>query len=60
MFWDDEESPSVEAPFGDFFGNGFGVYKPFYSLFLKNFLKFPDYHQYKQDYFLRKYYQSRH
>ena len=34
MFWDDEESPSVEAPFGDFFGNGFGVYKPFYSQYI--------------------------
>ena len=34
MFWDDEESPSVEAPFGDFFGNGFGIYKPFYSQYI--------------------------
>lgn len=24
MFWDGEESPSVEAPFGDFFGAAFG------------------------------------
>jgi len=23
MFWDDEEAPSVTAPLGDFFGNGF-------------------------------------
>ena len=23
MYWDDEEDPSVEVPFGDFFGNGF-------------------------------------
>ncbi|RLD12079.1 MAG: hypothetical protein DRI44_01885 [Chlamydiae bacterium] len=31
MYWDDEASPSVEAPFGDFFGDGFGIYKPFHS-----------------------------
>ncbi|TCT33064.1 glycoside hydrolase family 172 protein [Martelella mediterranea] len=24
MYWDDEETPSVEAPLGDFFCNGFG------------------------------------
>lgn len=24
MYWDDEKSPSVEAPIGDFFGTGFG------------------------------------
>ncbi len=24
IFWDDEKSPSVEAPIGDFFGSGFG------------------------------------
>lgn len=24
MYWDDEEDPSVSAPLGDFFGNGFG------------------------------------
>ncbi|MCS7223378.1 MAG: DUF2961 domain-containing protein [Armatimonadetes bacterium] len=24
IFWDDEKSPSVEAPLGDFFGSGFG------------------------------------
>lgn len=33
MFWDDEEKPSVEAPIGDFFGNGF-TYKPYISEFL--------------------------
>jgi len=27
MFWDDEESPSVEAPLGDFFGIGHGISK---------------------------------
>lgn len=27
MFWDDEDTPSVETPFGDFFGCGFGQYK---------------------------------
>jgi hypothetical protein len=26
MFWDDEETPSVEAPLGDFFGLGLGEY----------------------------------
>ncbi len=26
MFWDGEETPSVEAPIGDFFGLGFGEY----------------------------------
>ena len=25
MFWDDEASPSVEVPLGDFFGNGHGL-----------------------------------
>ncbi|WP_080873191.1 glycoside hydrolase family 172 protein [Oceanobacillus timonensis] len=25
MYWDDEETPSVEAPLGDFFCNGFGT-----------------------------------
>jgi hypothetical protein len=25
MYWDDEETPSVEAPLGDFFCNGFGA-----------------------------------
>ena len=25
IFWDDEETPSVEAPLGDFFCNGFGM-----------------------------------
>jgi len=31
MYWDDEENPSVEAPFGDFFGMGHGVTKNFTS-----------------------------
>ncbi|MCG8390674.1 MAG: DUF2961 domain-containing protein, partial [Cytophagales bacterium] len=26
MYWDDEDSPSVEAPIGDFFGLGLGKY----------------------------------
>ena len=29
MYWDSEQSPSVEAPFGDFFGCGFGRYTPY-------------------------------
>lgn len=32
MFWDDEPSPSVEAPIGDFFGIGHGLLKNFWSL----------------------------
>ena len=28
MYWDDEETPSVEAPLGDFFGLGLGEYVP--------------------------------
>jgi len=32
MFWDGEESPSVEAPLGDFFGVGFGLRRNFVSL----------------------------
>ncbi|MBN1342461.1 MAG: DUF2961 domain-containing protein [Phycisphaerae bacterium] len=28
-YWDDEKSPSVEAPFGDFFAVGHGVQRPF-------------------------------
>ena len=32
MYWDGEENPSVEAPLGDFFGNGFGAYYNFMSL----------------------------
>lgn len=31
MYWDDETSPSVEAPLGDFFGMGFGQTKVYYS-----------------------------
>jgi hypothetical protein len=33
MYWDDEEDPSVEVPFGDFFGNGF-CYKPYTTPYL--------------------------
>ncbi|MBX3119291.1 MAG: DUF2961 domain-containing protein [Fimbriimonadaceae bacterium] len=32
MYWDGEETPSVECPLGDFFGSGFGVHKNFISL----------------------------
>jgi hypothetical protein len=32
MYWDGEEHPSVECPFGDFFGMGHGIDKPFTSL----------------------------
>jgi len=32
MFWDNEETPSVEVPLGDFFGIGHGVVKNFVSL----------------------------
>jgi len=32
MFWDDETSPSVEAPIGDFFGLGLGDYFQFESI----------------------------
>jgi hypothetical protein len=32
MFWDGEETPSVEAPLGDFFGIGHGTFKNFWSL----------------------------
>lgn len=32
MWWDSEESPSVEVPLGDFFGLGHGMRKPFTSL----------------------------
>src|SRR5690242_11940202 len=31
MFWDGEGSPSVEAPLGDFFGMGFGMFKDYVS-----------------------------
>ncbi|MGE5424880.1 MAG: DUF2961 domain-containing protein, partial [Syntrophothermus sp.] len=33
MYWDKESSPSVEVPFSDFFGCGFG-YKEFTSIYL--------------------------
>lgn len=32
MYWDDESSPSVEAPLGDFFGVGHGVANHYMSL----------------------------
>ncbi|NPV52398.1 MAG: DUF2961 domain-containing protein [Firmicutes bacterium] len=32
MFWDDEDSPSVEVPIGDFFGMGHGICRNFTSL----------------------------
>jgi hypothetical protein len=31
MYWDNEETPSVEAPIGDFFGLGLGYYYPWQS-----------------------------
>ena len=32
MYWDNEESPSVEVPIGDFFGMGHGMYRKYTSL----------------------------
>lgn len=32
IYWDDETTPSVEAPVGDFFGMGWGKYAPLQSL----------------------------
>jgi len=32
MYWDGNSYPSVEAPLGPFFGNGWSEYYPFYSL----------------------------
>lgn len=32
FYWDDETTPSVEAPVGDFFGMGWGQYSPLQSL----------------------------
>ncbi|MDR2231653.1 MAG: DUF2961 domain-containing protein [Tannerella sp.] len=32
IYWDDETTPSVECPVGDFFGMGWGVYAPLTSL----------------------------
>lgn len=34
IYFDDESSPSVKAPFGDFFGCNFGEYRPHYSKYL--------------------------
>lgn len=31
FYWDGEERPSVESPFGDFFGAPFGAYQPYTS-----------------------------
>ena len=31
-YWDDQETPSVECPAGDFFASGWGVYAPISSL----------------------------
>jgi hypothetical protein len=32
FYWDDETTPSVETPVGDFFGMGWGQYAPIHSL----------------------------
>lgn len=32
FYWDDEKTPSIEAPVGDFFGMGWGQYAPLNSL----------------------------
>ena len=32
VFWDDEETPSIECPVGDFFGMGWGKYAPLNSI----------------------------
>jgi hypothetical protein len=34
IFFDDEAAPTVNAPLGDFFGVGYGEYKPFQSRYL--------------------------
>ena len=34
MYWDGEQSPSVETPIGDFFGLGNGIYYPWESVVL--------------------------
>jgi len=34
MYWDGEDQPSVEVPFGDFFGNGFARRIPWQSKYL--------------------------
>lgn len=34
MFWDGEDNPSVEVPFGDFFGVGHGLHSPYESAVL--------------------------
>src|SRR5687768_2104174 len=32
IFWDGEDTPSVDVPIGDFFGIGFAICKDFWSL----------------------------
>ena len=32
FYWDGEDQPSVESPFGDFFGAPFGTYQPYASV----------------------------
>jgi hypothetical protein len=32
FYWDGEDQPSVESPFGDFFGAAFGAYRPYASI----------------------------
>ena len=34
IYFDDDAAPSVDAPMGDFFGVGFGEYKPYHSRYL--------------------------
>ncbi len=34
IYYDDEETPAVDAPLGDFFGVGYGEYKPYQSHYL--------------------------
>ncbi|MHA1264974.1 MAG: glycoside hydrolase family 172 protein [Candidatus Helarchaeota archaeon] len=34
IYFDDESTPSIAAPFGDFFGCSFGEYRPYYSKYL--------------------------
>jgi len=38
MYWDGEQSPSVEVPLGDFFGVGHGAASSFYSLPLSMYI----------------------
>ena len=34
VYWDNEEYPSIDVPFGDFFGNGFGIRTPYISQYI--------------------------